>query len=704
LAKAGIEILPCATNFDLRSVKECTIYTEDKPVHSYCIISTIIYVLGSDYKPICYNGITDNSYGSVFNKAIVMHDKVMSIIDISKNKIDLYADLPTMALINCGYYSQYGYYYCYQTTGIVFDKAQNYFSINNNSTISNEQLTVTNNSCSKSNIGSLININDSVELCFSEEAHAPLSSSGSYHLLMGTNSNSPFPSNDYPLLIYASSNYFINDYHSMLNSNYVDTATNMITTYFYESTFFDLLYSCKDGICSPTNYKITSNVYMYNSDSSSDYIYVGIMYSFYNNNKGKVIVERLRTSGVFAFLYNSGNGLVKVKDEDFASTTFFTSTTLPQTYLYYCQNGQCTLTNGFLKYKNSKGNIGVVYCYRNCASDVTYTSCAYSEIAYYDSKQSKFMLCIKDRTSPKKIVSIEIPENKKIRILDIFAANSLYYYLFESDGSGNIIGYSNAMGGLLYDIYENGRKELMGCYRTDERNPTFCQVLINYDGYYINIESINSNGLIYCTANSCDVVSENNGYFSNISNELIKCSESVCLLETLTYTSCIRSGEVISIAYNKNVNVYYCNGKTPTILPDNDTYYIVPNVIAKYTYPNLAVGKDTIILKANKYSVTQITTDDKGLCYDETQKTMIEDSQCVSAGLSHYYCSSICKTCTGEKESKAVYNIYAEQPSSCATYIEDSNLNSNSGALSILSYSKVLNIMIISLISLILLF
>ena len=152
----------------------------------------------------------------------------------------------------------------------------------------------------------------------------------------------------------------------------------------------------------------------------------------------------------------------------------------------------------------------------------------------------------------------------------------------------------------------------MGCYRTDERNPTFCQVLINYDGYYINIESINSNGLIYCTANSCDVVSENNGYFSNISNELIKCSESVCLLETLTYTSCIRSGEVISIAYNKNVNVYYCNGKTPTLLPDNDTYYIVPNVIAKYTYPNLAVGKDTIILKANKYSVTQITTDDKG--------------------------------------------------------------------------------------------
>jgi len=701
LAKAGIQIAPCATSYDLRSVNECTIYTEDKPVNSYCISSTIIYVLGNDYKPICYNAITDNSNSYVFNKVIVMHDKVMSIIDISRNNIDLYADLPTMALINCGYYSQYGYYYCYQTTGIVSDKAKNYFSINNNSTISNEKLTPTSKSCSKSNIGSLVNINNSTELCLSEEAHAPLSSSGSYHLLMGTNSNSPFPSSyNYPLLIHATSNYFINDYHSMMNSNYVDSATNMITTSFYEGTFFDKLYSCKEGYCFSTDYTISTNVYMYDSNNGLNNIYIGIMYSFYNNGKGKVIVEKSNASGIMAFLYN--NGMVKVKDENFASKTFFTSTTLPLTSLFYCQNGQCLFTNGFLKYINSKGNISVAHCSPYCTKDITYTSCTYSEIAYYDSKQSKFMLCIKNRTSPKTIVPVEIPVNRMTRIFDIYAAaTSPYYYLFESNGSGNAIGYSKAKGGILYDINEDGMKEMMGCYRTDENNPTYCQVLANYDGYYINIESQMHNSLIYCTSSSCEIVSKDNGYFSNSSKELIKCSESVCLLEPQTYISCIKDGEVIALIYNNNVNVYYCEGRTPTLLPNNDAHYILSNVVAKYTYPNIVSGKDTIILKANKYSVTQIVTDAKGLCYDDTKKIMIKDDSCISAGLSHYYCSSICKTCTGEKELNAVYNVNATQPSSCASYVEDNNLKS--GAISILSYSKTLNIMIIALFSLILL-
>eukprot|EP00833_Pecoramyces_ruminatium_P017900 jgi/Orpsp1_1/1191932/evm.model.d7180000089475.1 len=578
--------------------------------------------------------------------------------DLNNNEIDTAGQLPYMAIISCMKNYLYQVYQCAQTSGIISDKTSKYYAITMSSNKANEVMKTSNRNCFSTTIGSLVTVDDHVELCVTKDDHVPLSGSNMYYAVKGAeNDRSPFLLDDKNyLLIKATSKFIVHDYNTYFVNAYVKANTREVTNGFVEGTYMDKLYSCSNGYCTEQeDYKMETNVYIYNTGTTN---FQGTMYSFYNNKKGNVIIEKSLDSGIMAFVF-TGNAGVKVKEDDFKSKTYFTSDTLASTYLIYCQNGQCLTTSGYLKYLTQSGTYAVNICttFSGCTTTVKTTSCTSSEVAYYDSSLSKFILCIKDKTA-NKYQSIDIMNYQSNFILDNVYTNSQNYYLFESNINGDIVGYSKAVGNINTDLDGDGVKDFLGCYRESSDSFTECKKESTYNGYYIDIESKYANGLIYCSGNSCDNIYENNGYFTNYNRELIKCSEGVCLYIRYTAGVCLLNGDVIK-SYDIN---YYCNNGKPEMFPETEKYYVVSNVDVKYAYPEIEAGTDTIILKATTYSITQITTDENGLCYDTSKKAIISDSECTTTGLTHLYCSSICKTCTKEKEKKIKYDPYKEQP------------------------------------------
>jgi len=59
-------------------------------------------------------------------------------------------------------------------------------------------------------------------------------------------------------------------------------------------------------------------------------------------------------------------------------------------------------------------------------------------------------------------------------------------------------------------------------------------------------------------------------------------------------------------------DIKYCNGVLYEDLSDTEKYYVLSSVDASATYPIIKNGKDTIIIKTDLYSVTQVTTSKDG--------------------------------------------------------------------------------------------
>jgi len=696
--KAGIEIPQCG--YYLTNLYQCKSSTATTSTVSYCFSGNDIYVLGSNGSAICKNTIETHNLG-VMSSIIVINNNVMTTItdsDLKKNTLDTTTQLPNMAIVSCMKYYSIGstYYTCAQTTGIVSDASSSYYAITMKKNASNVKMTVSGHSCSSATIGSLITVDDQVELCVTKDDHAPLSSSSSglfsYYVVKGEeNEKSPFPLlKDNYLLIKTSEKFIIHDYNTNFSNAYVRADTHEISSKFSEGTFIDKLFTCTNGYCTEqTDYKFDTNIYIYHVGKSV--IFEGVLYSFYNNNKGNVIIEKYNDSGIKAFVFTTSYSGVKVKEEDFKSQTYFTTAVLRMTYIVDCQNGQCLLTSGYIKYLNQKGAVSVAMCtpISGCSTPINYTSCTTTEIAYYDSKQSKFILCIKDYNNANKVSTIDIQNYNANFILDLISSKTQRYYLFEIDKNGDVVGYSKTIGNLYIDVNGDGVNNFIGCYRNTLDSYTECVFKNNSPGYFINIDSKSANNLIYCSGNLCYTITENNGYFTNKNRELIKCYEGTCLFVGYIKGTC-SSDDTCDVT----------NGER---FPSKDKIYVLKNVDTKYTYPEVRKGNDVILLEATTYSIKQTTTDEKGICYNKKKGIVVDDEKCSSSDLTSYYCSNICTSCTEEKNKKAVYDINKEKPTSCSSYIEDASLNT-SGTISSLTYPKMLNLLIIAIISFILLF
>ncbi len=116
--------------------------------------------------------------------------------------------------------------------------------------------------------------------------------------------------------------------------------------------------------------------------------------------------------------------------------------------------------------------------------------------------------------------------------------------------------------------------------------------------------------MISCDRSVCKDEVKYNGYFTSDDGTLIKCVESECNIEYIVDSSCNgHSGEVITM----NNKPKYCNGKVSMNLDtDKSGYFILNNIKAEFTYPNIEKGNDTIIIQSTRYSVTQITTTEEG--------------------------------------------------------------------------------------------
>jgi len=166
-----------------------------------------VYALQEDGSPIC-----NIKFEQPNNFVVKLNGKDMSKSDINSTTISK-TDLSQYAVLSCINNSN-KVVVCKQTSAIIKSSDSKFYGISKSNTISNREMDLSNTSCT-SNVGGLITVNDTVELCLSESVHAPLAEKENYnYVLDSTNSQEEGPFNsdntEKSLLIRAYANYFIN--------------------------------------------------------------------------------------------------------------------------------------------------------------------------------------------------------------------------------------------------------------------------------------------------------------------------------------------------------------------------------------------------------------------------------------------------------------------------------------------------------------
>jgi len=174
-----------------------------------------------------------------------------------------------------------------------------------------------------------------------------------------------------------------------------------------------------------------------------------------------------------------------------------------------------------------------------------------------------------------------------------------------------IFPYNIKAGKILGDVENDGKKQLISC--TVSYSSVQCSVISNAKGYYLNFGDDLSNSLIYADDSGFNIITRDNGYFTNSNKDIIECSMSLCKSTNIALPSCIGNDGKLIYSANKNIaEIKYCNGVIGEDLSATEKYYILSSVDASATYPVIKKGTDTIIIKADLYSVTQVTTSKDG--------------------------------------------------------------------------------------------
>ncbi|ORX76149.1 hypothetical protein BCR32DRAFT_271456 [Anaeromyces robustus] len=701
LVFAGIELPNCPSDdqYNLMYMYDCSNKSFGEfNVTNYCIRGSILYVFGDNGIPVC------GHYFKNYYNIVEVKNSDIKDVTLSTNDLTIDYSLDNIGIVICNFY--YNVFTCGQTTGIVRDKTLNYYNIYKNSTTVNEKAKSYRSSC-YTGPGKVITKNKQVEFCVTKDYSVPISAlTAGYYMMDGTDDKeSPFatPQKNNVLIRFYQDIAFL-DYVDYITDYYLNYETRELTDDFEIGTFYEKLYSCGSGVCSEGKYSIveSTSTFMYKSDKSTKWVYHGRLYKFEKNKKGLVYIYILNETGVMAFTFDSDDVGIKVEDNDFTSGLVLTPQNINTAYLFYCQNGDCTQTYGYLKYKSSTNSISVVECTDNCSyANMNYNSCVSGGFAYYDTSSQSMKLCVVDKSG--NINSIDIKGNGHQYGFNYDTKSGLYN-LFESDKMGNIVAYSKGSGIIMKDINGDSVNDVVMCEGSDDSS-AYCNLINGFKGYAVNMAAEDANELIHCNDELvCDVVKKDNGYFMNNQNQLIKCSEGVCKLD-VSYVSYCDNGEVINSGSYKSPTLCAYGKIIPLITNTNNVYnyndynyYIIDKIDTKYTYPNVVQGNDTIIIRSDQYAVIQVTTGEDGFCFDVSTKKISSDSTCDSIELKKYYCASICTSCTNEKKKKVKYVENQNNPSSCTNFIEDSLLNS--GALS--NYKIKLSFIIAGIVSLIL--
>ncbi|OUM65759.1 hypothetical protein PIROE2DRAFT_7176, partial [Piromyces sp. E2] len=408
-----------------------------------------------------------------------------------------------------------------------------------------------------------------------------------------------------------------------LKYNYVNYNTKAISQFPYEDIFLDKLYDCADGICK--------------SQSTT------------SKNDGTVISEKPLEPLVGAFIVtdysllmtdltaymnyynnNTNNNIISamIREEQFMNKSL-NEWLMYSVNILYCYGGECSTTQGFLKYLDGiTNNINVALCDTMCKPVANgYEYCKSQYTVYYDQELEKFFYCSKP-VHKNEILPIDLTTKGKPLSFLVEYGNAEdgtepTFILLLTDKNGNCIGYSNTNNsGVLIDTDNDGKVEFLKCNNRSlgsgiENEIVKCVNKKNFNGYILNALGKNDE-LIFCKDEKCEITSVQNGYFlgeigSINERVLIKCRDSRCSNERQKQTGstiCVDvDGETIINHQNK---IRYCHEGNDITLQNTDKYFTLNNVNARMTYPYIESGDDIIILKASKYSVTQLTTTETG--------------------------------------------------------------------------------------------
>ncbi|OUM57859.1 hypothetical protein PIROE2DRAFT_17026 [Piromyces sp. E2] len=365
--------------------------------------------------------------------------------------------------------------------------------------------------------------------------------------------------------------------------------------------------------------------------TTNTYLFDNIIYSFTNNNEGKIIIKKLNESGIVTF-YNDGLNNLKITKEHFEIGLTFDYSTLS---LLDCDEGRCIRTSGFIKYNKTT----LVKCTENqCEIFTTKVTCDSSSIgeAFLDSSENnKFKICINfgDQLNNKYETKTIENESTYFTFIESSASN---YNLYKSDKNGNSIGLALFDGNYLVDVNNDNTKELIICNANNNGN--ICSKSKNV-GYYLTY--FDPRNLIYCDASyKCTKSTLTDGFFINSLNmNVIKCSKGTCQY-IIKGKSCLSNPNDVILNTNK---LYYCNDKSIIEFTNKERYYELNGIQASSKYPIIKEGSDIILLKIDKYSVTQYITNEKGICIEDDYT---ENVNCSNSNNNKYICTNILKTCT----------------------------------------------------------
>ncbi|ORX83234.1 hypothetical protein BCR32DRAFT_292133 [Anaeromyces robustus] len=206
-------------------------------------------------------------------------------------------------------------------------------------------------------------------------------------------------------------------------------------------------------------------------------------------------------------------------------------------------------------------------------------------------------------------------------------------------------------------------------------------------GYFINSFENSSNKLIYCpNIYQCySVTMERNGYFfNNYNDQVIKCISSVCEIlnknEIKNINSCNNFDN--TLIYN-NGDYIYCYNENKNSITYSEKYLVLTDIdgASLILFNNqYKSGKDTVVLKFDMYSLTQVITDENGICIKDSNNSL--DINCNHKG-QKYICHNDSSFCTATPVSTNLCNPKEKHKASYCYgyYLVDINENTGEGNL-----------------------
>ncbi|ORX64242.1 hypothetical protein BCR32DRAFT_251223 [Anaeromyces robustus] len=315
--------------------------------------------------------------------------------------------------------------------------------------------------------------------------------------------------------------------------------------------------------------------------------------------------------------------------------------------LYNCIDSKCVNVKGYLRCSNNL----IFKCNNKCSlfdQIEPDDGCRFiNYVAPYIDYSSKFQLCIYNTNNYYMEKEIIAGQKNYVFSYNIFTES---YDLYISSEKGNIIGSSSQEGNFYVELYNNKEKEMLMCLYDDDINDTRC-IISHSLGYYLNTMSEKTNELYYCNklypeynnnyeGFECTILEKENGYFINsLNTDIIKCSNSKCEKFTNESYSCDNHYNEVIVRYD---NLYFCKKDKYISFPKTEMYIELKNINTNVIFPVHKTGNDIILLKIDKYSVTQQITNSDGICISKVDRKM--DLDCSYNSIV-YICQELSESC-----------------------------------------------------------